>query len=255
MIKDVVPRYKTMQGFHVPRRWGWDCHGLPVENLVEKELGLASKKDIELYGIEKFNAAAKESVMRFADEWRAQIPRIGRWVDMVNDYRTMDSTYTESVWWAFTELAKKNLIYEGFKAMQLCPRCETTLSNFEVSQGYKDIVDLSVYVKFELVNEPGTFMLAWTTTPWTLPGNVALAVGSKIEYVKVKILQEKVLTEGKSGKVPEGIFIVAKERLASVMKLYEYEVIGTIHGKDLVGKNYLPPFDYYFKTDLKKLSF
>jgi isoleucyl-tRNA synthetase len=252
VIKDVIPRYKTMQGFHVPRRWGWDCHGLPVENLVEKELGLASKKDIEQYGIEKFNAAAKESVMRFADEWRTQIPRIGRWVDMKNDYRTMDSSYTESVWWAFKELAKKNLVYEGFKAMQLCPRCETTLSNFEVSQGYKDIPDLSVYVKFELVDEPGTFMLAWTTTPWTLPGNVALAVGEKIEYVKVKILREKAVTEGKPAKIPEGVFILAKERLMAVMKLYECELVATVRGNDLVGKNYIPPFDYYFKSDLTK---
>src|SRR3989344_5875914 len=148
-IKDAIPRYKTMRGFSVPRRWGWDCHGLPVENLVEKELSLRSKKDIEIYGLDRFNEVAKESVMRFANEWRRQIPRIGRFVDMEHDYRTMDASFTESVWSAFKTLHTKGLIYRGFKSMHLCPRCETTLSNFEVSQGYKDITDISVYAKFE----------------------------------------------------------------------------------------------------------
>ncbi len=134
-IKDAIPRYKTMQGYTVRRRWGWDCHGLPVENLIEKELGLKSKKDILDYGIDKFNAAAKACVLRYADEWRTIIPRLGRWVDMEDDYKTMDTTYTESVWWAFKTIYDKGLVYEGFKAMQICPRCETSLSNFEVNQG------------------------------------------------------------------------------------------------------------------------
>src|SRR6185436_12600688 len=159
-----------MQGYRVRRRWGWDCHGLPVENIVEKELNLATKKDILNFGIDKFNKKARESVKKYAHIWREVIPRLGRWVDMENDYETMDPRYTESVWWAFSELYKKGLIYEGFKSMQLCPRCETTLSNFEVSQGYKDITDISVYVKFKLTGEDGTYFLAWTTTPWTLPG-------------------------------------------------------------------------------------
>ncbi len=235
-IKDVIPRYKTMQGYHVRRRWGWDCHGLPVENLIEKELGLQSKKDILNYGIGKFNEKAKDSVMRFANDWRSIIPRLGRWVDMVDDYRTMDASYTESVWWSFKELHKKGLIYEGFKSMNLCPRCETTLSNFEVTQGYKDITDISVFVKFKIKEEDNTFLLAWTTTPWTLPGNVALAINPDIQYVKVEIENNK--------------YILAKPRL-SVLKV-EYKEIEEMKGSSLVGKSYEPIFDYY--KDDKKLK-
>src|SRR3990167_9067657 len=204
LLKDVIPRYQTMRGKYVPRRWGWDCHGLPLENIIEQELGLAHKKDIEQYGIAKFNAQAERAVLRYAADWKQFIPRIGRWVDMENDYRTMDPTYTESVWWVFKTLHEKGLIYEGYKSMHICPRCETTLANFEVSQGYKDITDISVTVKFELVDEleggpsfakasedrPKTYILAWTTTQWTLPGNVALAVGKDITYVKIKFKDE-----------------------------------------------------------------
>jgi isoleucyl-tRNA synthetase len=233
-VKDIIPRYKTMQGYHVRRRWGWDCHGLPVENLIEKELKLASKKDIVDYGIGKFNAAAQKSVMRYADDWRRIIPRLGRWVDMENDYRTMDATYTESVWWAFSELYRKGLVYEGFKSMNLCPRCETTLSNFEVSQGYKDITDISVYVKFKMVGEDNTFLLAWTTTPWTLPGNVALAINPTIKYVKIEI--------------DNTFYILAKERLSVIKN--EYKTIAEYDSKDLIGKSYEPVFDYYIK-DIK----
>ena len=213
-MKDVIPRFRTMQGYRVRRRWGWDTHGLPVENLIEKELGLKSKKDIVDYGIGKFNAKAKESVMRFADEWRKIVPRLGRWVDMENDYTTMDASYTESVWWIFKTLHDRGLIYEGFKSMNLCPHCETTLSNFEVAQGYKDITDISVYAKFELTGGHKTYLLAWTTTPWTLPGNVALAVGAHIDYVKVKI-------EGE-----DGVFVLAKDRLTASLKGKKYKVEG-----------------------------
>ena len=146
-IKDAIPRYKTMQGFHVPRTWGWDCHGLPAENKVEERLGLKSKKDIEDMGIKNFNEAARVAVLRYADDWKKIIPRMGRFVDMEDDYRTMDHTYTESVWWVFSELNKKGLVYEGFKSMHHCPRCGTTLSNFEVNLGYKDIKDIAVTVK------------------------------------------------------------------------------------------------------------
>lgn len=228
-VKDIIPRYKTMKGYRVRRRWGWDCHGLPVENIIEKELGFKSKKDILDYGIGKFNEKAQQSVMRYADDWRRIIPRLGRFVDMEDDYRTMDTPYTESVWWAFSELYKKGLIYEGFKSMNLCPRCETTLSNFEVTQGYKDITDISVFVKFELVDEPGTFLLAWTTTPWTLPGNVALAINSSIEYSKIKVGGEH--------------FYVAKARLSAIK--VEYTAVSEISGKDLIGKTYKPVFNYY----------
>ena len=241
-IKDAIPRYKTMRGFRVRRRWGWDCHGLPVENLIEKELGLKSKKDIIDYGIKKFNSAAASAVHRYVNDWKEIIPRLGRWADMDNDYETMNATYTESVWWAFKELHGKGLVYEGFKPMQICPHCETTLSNFEVAQGYKDIKDVSVYVKFELADEPCTYFLAWTTTPWTLPGNVALAVGKDIDYVKVKV---KIVPAGVTSN--KDFYILAKERLAATFKKEEYEIVETIKGSDLVGKSYKPLFDYYSK--------
>ncbi|MFH1402281.1 MAG: class I tRNA ligase family protein [Patescibacteria group bacterium] len=233
-VKDTIPRYQTMLGKKVERKWGWDCHGLPLENLIEEELGLKTKKDIEDYGIEKFNQAANASVLRYADEWAEIIPRMGRWVDMKNSYKTMDTNYTESVWWSFKEIYKKGLIYEGFKSMHYCPRCGTTLSNFEVNQGYKDIKDFSVIAKFELVDELNTFILAWTTTPWTLPGNMALAVNSEAIYCKVKSQKSKVES-----------YIVAKERLDDVLKDFEYKIIEEFKGFELVGKKYKPVFDYY----------
>ncbi len=231
-IKDVIPRYKTMKGYHVRRRWGWDCHGLPVENIVEKELDLKSKKDILDYGIENFNDKARAVVMRYANEWKKVVPRLGRFVDMEDDYRTMDASYSETTWWIFKQLFDKGLIYEGYKSMHICPRCETTLSNFEVTQGYKDITDISVTVKFELVGEPGTFVLAWTTTPWTLPGNVALAVNSEIDYAEVEI-------EGDDNK-----YILAKSRIEAALK-NNFKIIREFKGADLIGKKYKPVFDYY----------
>lgn len=231
-IKDAIPRYHTMRGRQVRRRFGWDCHGLPVENIVEAELGLKVKKDIEEYGIEKFNARARETVLRFTDDWKKIIPRFGRFVDMDNDYRTMDLSYTESVWWVFKSLHEKGLIYEGYKIMHLCPRCETTLANFEVNQGYKDITDISVTVEFELVDTPKTFLLAWTTTPWTLPGNVALAVNPNIEYVEV------------TGSEVGNTYIIAKSRVEAIFK-EGHHVQREFKGSDLVGKKYRPVFDYY----------
>jgi len=230
-IKDVIPRYKTMQGYHVPRRWGWDCHGLPIENLIEKELGLNTKKDIEEYGIEKFNRAARDAILRYEREWKKIIPRSGRWVDMENAYIAMDPEYMESIWWVFGELTRKGLTREGFKAMHVCPRCETTLSNFEVNQGYEDVKDITVTALFELKDEEGTYFLAWTTTPWTLPGNVALAVGPEIDYVKVKSGDE--------------YYILAESRLEDVFSMREYEIVERMKGKDLIGKSYIPLFSYY----------
>lgn len=231
-IKDTIPRYRTMQGYHVARRWGWDCHGLPVENLVEKELGFKNKRDIEEYGIEKFNEAARTSIMKDVSDWKQIIPRFGRWVDMENDYKTMDASYTESVWWAFKSLYDRGLIYEGFKAMHLCPRCGTTLSNFEVAQGYKDIDDIAVTVKLPLVDEPDTALLVWTTTAWTLPGNAAAAVKPDATYVKVK--------DPSTGSGQAAKYVIAAKALAP-----EGEVVEEFEGKKLVGKKYLPPFDYY----------
>ncbi|MDP2593417.1 MAG: class I tRNA ligase family protein [bacterium] len=257
-IKDVIPRYKTMRGFYVPRKWGWDCHGLPIENLVEKELELKTKKDILSYGIDKFNKKAAESVMAYAADWRRIIPRMGRFVDMDSDYRTLDTSYTESVWWAFKTLYEKKLIYEGFKSMHLCPRCETTLSNFEVSQGYTEITDISIYVKFpvkdakkpklQTLKSKPLYMLAWTTTPWTLPGNVALAINPQTTYCKIENLKSKV--EGEKHRVAEtdrGVYILAKESLAGVLKDYEYSFLEEFAGEKLIGLEYEPPFDYYKK--------
>jgi isoleucyl-tRNA synthetase len=225
-LKDILPRYHTMKGAYVRRNWGWDCHGLPVENIVEKALALSTKKDIEVYGISAFNQAAKETVLTYADDWRQIVPRSGRFVDMDNDYKTMNASYTESVWWAFKSLYDKQLIYEGYSAMQLCPRCETTLSNFEVSQGYKDITDISVYALFALTDEERTYVVAWTTTPWTLPGNVALAVGQDFDYVKIEI--------------EESYYIIAKERLGVVTQ--PYHIVD--HHVSLIGRSYVPVFDY-----------
>jgi isoleucyl-tRNA synthetase len=237
-IKDAIPRFWTMNGYRVKRTWGWDCHGLPLENIIEKRLGLATKRDIEELGVKKFNETAREAVLEYADDWRRIVPRMGRWVDMDNDYKTMDASYTESVWWVFAELNRKGLVYEGFKSMHLCPRCGTTLSNFEVNQGYKDIKDIAVTVKLPLLDESGnvtdTSLLVWTTTPWTLPGNMAAAVHNDIEYSKVKIKNE----EGN-----EEFVILAKERLTQ-LGTDAYEVIETIKGSGLVGKSYQPPFDF-----------
>lgn len=255
-IKDAIPRYQTMQGKKVIRKWGWDCHGLPLENIIEKELGLENKKDIEDFGIEKFNESASSKVLRFADYWEKVIPRFGRWVNMDDPYRTMDTTYTESVWWSFKEIYDKGLIYEGFKSMHYCPRCGTTLSNFEVNQGYKDIKDLSLTAKFELedpvrtngseepasngASEPKTYVLAWTTTPWTLPGNMALAINSGAVYCKVQSSKSKVEK-----------YIVAKERLDNIFKNDEYEILEEFKGSELIGKKYKPVFDYYVNEDIE----
>ncbi|MEI6191312.1 MAG: class I tRNA ligase family protein [bacterium] len=239
-IKDFIGRYQTMQGKHVPRRWGWDCHGLPVENIVEKELNLKSKKDIEEYGIEKFNEKARTSVLAYVDDWKKIVPRMGRFVDMENDYKTMDSSFTESVWWIFNKLNEKGFVYEGFKSMHLCPRCETTLSNFEVNQGYKDITDISVTVKFAVTGEANTFFLAWTTTPWTLPGNVALAVGPEVDYVKIKVM-------------PSGEnYILAKSRLGIIKD--NYAVVEEFKGEKIIGKSYRPVFDFYNNKETKNID-
>ncbi|MFH1667686.1 MAG: isoleucine--tRNA ligase [Candidatus Komeilibacteria bacterium] len=237
LIKDVVPRYQTMKGFKVDRKWGWDCHGLPIENIVEKELELNVKKDIEEYGVDKFNEACRSKVMKYAEEWRKTIDRMGRWVDMDDDYKTMDKDYMESIWWVFKELWDKDLIYEGRRSMHVCPRCETTLSQSEVGQGYEDVEDISVTAKFELVDEPGTYILSWTTTPWTLPGNLAIAMGEDVKYIKVKLGDEK--------------YIVAKEVAEFVFGDQKFEIIEEIKAKTLENKKYKPLFDYYANAELE----
>ena len=236
VMKDAVPRYQTMRGYHVDRKWGWDCHGLPVENIVEKDLKLKSKDEIDALGVDKFNSECRRSVLKYADEWYKFIPRIGRWVDMDHDYKTMDVSYMESIWWVFKQLFDKSLIYEGYKSMHICPRCQTTLSNFEVTQNYKDIKDLSVIAKFELVDDKDTYLLAWTTTPWTLPGNVALALSDGINYVKVKS--------------EDGSYILAKDNVEKIFEGKKFEILEELDVNDLIGKEYKPLFDYYNDVDL-----
>jgi isoleucyl-tRNA synthetase len=239
-IKDVIPRYQTMRGKRVERRFGWDCHGLPVEYEIEKEHGIQNRKQIEEMGVKAFNDLCRAAVQRYTKEWRVTVERMGRWVDMDWDYRTMDPDYMESIWWVFRELHTRGLLYEGWKPMHICPRCETPLSNFEVTQGYKDITDHSVTARFELVDEPGTFVLAWTTTPWTLPGNLFLAVGKDVTYVTVE-------SEGAR-------YIVAKDRIEVVFKGREYKVLDEFSGKKLLGKRYAPLFPY-FEANYKDKAF
>lgn len=229
--KDVIPRYQTMKGKYVARRFGWDCHGLPVEYEMEKELNLAGRQDIEKYGVKNFCESCRGIVLRYTQEWEKTVERMGRWVDFKNDYKTMDPNFMESILWVFKSLWDKNLIYEGHKSMHICPRCATTLSNFEVTLGYKDVDDNSVVAKFELIDEPNTYILAWTTTPWTLPSNILLAVGEDIDYVKVK--------------TPDGDVILAKDLLGAFEKELSPEpiIIESMKGSALVGKKYKALFE------------
>jgi isoleucyl-tRNA synthetase len=235
-LKDAVTRYWNMKGYYVPRTNGWDCHGLPVEYEIEKELELSGKKDIEELGIEEFNNKCRESVFRYTKEWETTLKRLARWVDFENSYATLDNEYMESIWWVFKQIWLKEMVYQGYKSMHICPRCETPLSNFEVSQGYKEVTDLSVTAKFELIDEPGVYILAWTTTPWTLPGNIALVLGPKIKYTKVGVKYD----DGH-----EEIYIVAKDLVESLFKDLNYNVLEEIDPKKLEGKKYKPLFDFY----------
>ncbi len=230
-LKDAVTRYASMKGFYVPRTNGWDCHGLPVEYEIEKELELSGRKDIEAMGVETFNSHCRESVFRYTKQWEELLTRIGRWVDFEDSYATLDSDYMESIWWVFKSIWEKGLMYQGHKSMHVCPRCTTPLSNFEVSLGYKDVTDLSVTAMFRSADEPNTYFLAWTTTPWTLPGNVALAVGPDIDYVKVQ----------KDGR----FFILAKDRLEANFDMDGLSIEASFKGRDLVGQTFEPLFDFY----------
>ena len=225
-IKDSVCRYKTMQGFQVKRKAGWDTHGLPVEIEIEKKLGLNNKSDVEIYGIEKFNKACKESVFSYEKEWAEMTKTMGYWVDLENPYITLDNNYIESVWWILSQMFEKGLIYKGHKIVPYCPSCGTPLSSHEVAQGYQDVEDPSVFVKFK--TEEKTYFLAWTTTPWTLISNVALVVNPKEKYVKVKHKEE--------------MLILAKERLSVLDG--DYEIIEEYIGKDLEYKKYEQLFSY-----------
>ncbi len=239
--KDVICRYKTMRGYRVERRAGWDTHGLPVEVEVEKELGISNKKEIEDYGIEKFNEKCRRSVWRYQKDWEYLTERMGFWIDMENPYITYKPLYMESLWWVLKQAHEKGLLYEGHKVMPYCPRCGTALSSHEVAQGYKDVTDDSVFAKFQITNSKSqinsklqipknskVYLLAWTTTPWTLPGNVALAVGSDIKYSLVKQGSE--------------YYILASDVVAETME-DGYEIIQELQGKDIEGAEYEPLFN------------
>ncbi|MFC1503819.1 isoleucine--tRNA ligase [Spirochaetota bacterium] len=231
-IKDIIPRYYTMRGKYVPRRFGWDCHGLPVEYEMEKELGLNGKQEIEDFGIDKFNESCRSIVLRHVKEWRSTVERMGRWVDFDNDYKTMDPSYMESIFWVFKSLWDKKLVYEGAKIVPYCPRCATPLSNFETNQGYREVTDPAITIKFKSLDEENTYFLAWTTTPWTLPSNLALAVGPDVPYIKVKDKDEN--------------YILAEERLGVYYKdESEYAVIERYKAKDLYNKRYEPLLPYF----------
>ncbi|MBN1320681.1 MAG: isoleucine--tRNA ligase, partial [Thermoleophilia bacterium] len=251
VFKDLYPRYKTMQGYHVGRKAGWDCHGLPVELEIEKRLGIEHKEQIEAYGVAEFNKQCRESVTAYVDDWNRMTERIGMWLDLSDPYMTMTDGYIESVWWILSEFAKQGLLYEGYKVVPYCPRCGTALSSHEVASGYALVTDPSIYVRFplcarkkaddppaqELVSDdrPGAAdgrpvsLLVWTTTPWTLISNVAAAVGADIQYARARLGEEHL--------------ILAADLVAAVLGP-EAVIEETFPGSDLVGRHYRAPYDF-----------
>src|SRR5437867_964931 len=237
-IKDLVCRYQTMRGFQVHRKAGWDTHGLPVEIEVEKKLGLKHKGEIEEYGVARFNAECRKSVFEYKDMWEDLTWRMGYWIDMEHPYITCENDYIESVWWALDRYFKEGLIYQGFKVQLYCPRCGTPLSSHEVSLGYRDVQDPSIYIKAKIKGEDNTYLLVWTTTPWTLISNVALAVNPDVEYVKVKPARREAAGEG-----PSEYLILAKDRLPVMPE--GTEVVETLPGHKLIGKEYERWFSFF----------
>ena len=227
VMKDIIPRYKTMKGYHVLRKAGWDTHGLPVELEIEKKLGLDGKQDIEKYGIEPFIAECKESVWKYSNEWKKMSEKLAYWVDMERPYVTYHDDYIESVWWALKEIHKKGLLYKGHKIVPYCPRCGTALASHEVAQGYKDVKEKSVFVKFRVKGEKNKYFLAWTTTPWTLPSNVALCMNAKEDYAEIAVGDER--------------YILANALVPSLFE--EYETVSVKKGKDYEYAEYEPLYD------------
>src|SRR5829696_9093837 len=231
VFKDVFPRYKTMTGHHVERKAGWDTHGLPVEIAVERKLGFTSKDDIERYGIAEFNRQCREAVLEHLEDWRALTERIAYWVDLDDAYYTLDPNYVESVWWALKTMWDRDLLYEGHKVVPYCARCGTALSSHEVAEGYQDVEDPSVYVRFPVSDgagalRPGDKILAWTTTPWTLLSNAALAVSPDLAYVRT--------ADG---------HVIAEARAEAVLG-EGVELADRFHGRDMLGAGYEPPFSF-----------
>lgn len=234
IIKDIVPRYWTMKGHRVERRFGWDCHGLPIEYEIDKKLGISGSEGVKKFGIKKYNGECRSIVLRFTEEWEKTINRVGRWVDFKNDYKTMDASFMESVWWVFKQLWDKGLVYEGHRVMPYSTAVATPLSNFEAGSNYKDAQDPAITVSFKVLDQDNTYILAWTTTPWTLPSNLALAVGEKITYVKIH------------SKTHDKNFILGEGRLSYYFKNEEdYEVVEKFTGADLENLRYEPIFPYF----------
>ena len=234
-IKDIIPRYRTMKGQRVVRNWGWDCHGLPVENLMKKKLGISSAREIEQYGVENYNNQCRASVLQFTSEWKNTITRMGRWVDFDHGYKTMDKSFMESIWWVFKTLYEKGLIYKGYNILPYSPGLGCPLSNMEVNLGgYKDVTDPAITVRFKVKGTENTYFLAWTTTPWTLPSNLALALGPEIDYVLI-------LDKATGDK-----YYLGQSRLESYYKdPSAYEVLEHHKGSELAGMRYEPLFDYF----------
>ena len=230
VFKDVYPRYKTMCGYRVPRKAGWDCHGLPVELEVEKQLGIASKQEIEEFGIAEFNQRCRESVFEYVEEWNRLTERIGFWIDLDDPYVTLEDDYIESVWWSLKQHWDEGRLYEGHKVVPYCPRDGTPLSSHEVAQGYKDVEDPSIYVRFPLLDgagaRSGESLLVWTTTPWTLPGNVAVAVAPDVTYVRAEV---------------DGESLIMAEPLVEKVLGEGAEIAARFSGADLIGRRYDGP--------------
>jgi len=239
-LKDTVLRYWTMKGYQVPRRVGWDCHGLPIENLIEKQMEIKTKKQIQEMGLEKFNNACRASVFTCVADFENTLKRVGRWADYDKAYATLENNYIESVWWVLKQLWNKKLVKKNYRVSPYCPRCGTTLSNFEVNLGYKETRDISIYVKFKIIEEDfkNAYFLVWTTTPWTLPGNLALAVNPELEYCLIENKGEK--------------YILAKDRLAIVEE--DFKILKEFKGKDLANKKYEPIFPYFEKIETKNIK-
>jgi len=227
--KDVFPRYWTMKGFRVERKWGWDCHGLPIENIAEKELGVKNKQEIEVMGVSKFNEFCRSKVLYFAGEWKNTVRTLGKWIDFDNSYKTMDSTYMETVWWMFKKFYDSGYIYEGKKILMYCPRCQTPLANSEIQMdnSYKDVTEKTATVGFKIKGRENEYLLAWTTTPWTLIGNVAIAINPKLNYVMVDVFGKK--------------FILVKELVEKNFKQFEF--VKEVKGSELLGLEYEPLYD------------
>lgn len=232
-IKDIIPRYFTMKGFYVDRRFGWDCHGLPIEQEIDKKFQMSASDFVAQHGVKKYNDECRGIVDRYVNEWEKTIGRLGRWVDFENDYKTMDLPFMESTWWVFKSIWDKGLIYQGNKIVPYSPALQTALSNFEAGQNYQDIQDPAVTVLFRTKEDSNTYFAAWTTTPWTLPSNLTLCVHPEIEYVKVKDLEKNIF------------IIMAKARLEAYKKNFKYEEVETYTGAELKGKAYEPLFPYY----------